>query len=892
MSSSNQGNRDGLAMENRGEVNASNGLGNVTNLMATYDRQAKMAMVDSHKGVTNMHVPSDVIIDDSMPTAVGGVGKMRDISDVNRGRANSGDTSTTTTPTTQSRGDAEEDLEVPSDAIIDDSMPITIRGIGKKMDISDVNRSRANSGASTTPTTTQSRDISDAGSDLEEIMDEMPVPTSRFPTPPSSPEEDTLDRINLTISLADFRQKRQLLADWLVSYDASCDPAGLTAALTTMTGIVLDVASAVSLGYASSGGMSPSLSRERLLSLIDEDEKACASFQRQMSKVLGGACRADGGAFELMAASHMWELRGIEQWAQKWYHSISCGAGPISDISWFREAACGAAPRIYSHSERSVVQGLRQNFLDSLEQLQDLQSFLQDMDSGVVRGLAFGQLTELFPADAASDDVLASPFVMLDQSLDELIRARANFMVQLQELVSSSASHRTIAGSSKIVTTLGFTTGVTLLVCPAIYFPAIGILTLVTSVFGHSLVGEAEDTLHEAVMSKLQQHFNDDRAAGLAFDRRLRGLLQKQGQEKVPVHLLTLLGAWVSEVNQAPQQRTICEDTFAVLGEAVLDVALCLGPIDVAYSFATDSKTTRSLKQIYENVAASQHKLLDLQSRLRQTALRMAPPLPTGFEHTDFELVSMSGIVGNKQVSACLSWVLSEHGQGCRSRCDESLQKVLVNLQLHELEHTEALKEQSSETQSLAELVEDLMQKRQALLTQLDGRFSAIAASGSSLAEGGDIVCWLGAFAGVLVCFVPGGAAIPVGLGMCSNFFWASWALVGSQTLVIATRARQLQYHIAEDRAAQMRVDKRLQQMLRTKPEDSGAGIATDVMKTWLWQHSSNLTHFQQYRGSMGDDPRAALPLQSEDSALIFRDELTTSLDDLQMLRQSLQALS
>jgi len=274
-------------MENRGEVNASNGLDDIINLMATYDRQANMAMVDSHKGVTNLHVPSDVIIDDSMPTM--------------------------------------------------------IQGVGKTWDISDVDRSRANSGASTTTTTTQSRDISDAGEDLEEIMDEMPVPTSRFPTAASSPEEDTLDRINLTTSLADFRQKRQLLADWLVSYDASCDPAGLTAALTTMTGIVLDVASAVSLGYASSGGMSPSLSREQLLSLIDEDEKAFASFQRQMSKVLGGACRADGGAFELMAASHMWELRGIEQWAQKWYHSISCGAGPISDISWFREAACGAA---------------------------------------------------------------------------------------------------------------------------------------------------------------------------------------------------------------------------------------------------------------------------------------------------------------------------------------------------------------------------------------------------------------------------------------------------------------------------------------------------------------------------------------------------------------------
>eukprot|EP00931_Biecheleriopsis_adriatica_P099468 TRINITY_DN73_c0_g1_i4.p1 TRINITY_DN73_c0_g1~~TRINITY_DN73_c0_g1_i4.p1 ORF type:complete len:767 (-),score=197.43 TRINITY_DN73_c0_g1_i4:118-2418(-) len=78
-------------------VNANNGLGDVykkiaslpeserkaieADLMATYDRQAKMAMVDSHKGITNLHVPSDIIIDNSMPTAIRGGGKMWDIND-------------------------------------------------------------------------------------------------------------------------------------------------------------------------------------------------------------------------------------------------------------------------------------------------------------------------------------------------------------------------------------------------------------------------------------------------------------------------------------------------------------------------------------------------------------------------------------------------------------------------------------------------------------------------------------------------------------------------------------------------------------------------------------------------------------------------------------------
>eukprot|EP00931_Biecheleriopsis_adriatica_P099470 TRINITY_DN73_c0_g1_i6.p1 TRINITY_DN73_c0_g1~~TRINITY_DN73_c0_g1_i6.p1 ORF type:complete len:785 (-),score=224.13 TRINITY_DN73_c0_g1_i6:140-2431(-) len=73
-------------------VNANNGLGDVykkiaslpeaertaieADLQATYAKQGKMAYVDSHNGITNLHVPSDVIIDNSMPTAIRGGGKM------------------------------------------------------------------------------------------------------------------------------------------------------------------------------------------------------------------------------------------------------------------------------------------------------------------------------------------------------------------------------------------------------------------------------------------------------------------------------------------------------------------------------------------------------------------------------------------------------------------------------------------------------------------------------------------------------------------------------------------------------------------------------------------------------------------------------------------------
>ena len=73
-------------------VDASNGLGDVyakiatlpederaaieADILAVYDSNPALAMVDSDKGITNLHVPSDVIIDASMPAAIRSSGKM------------------------------------------------------------------------------------------------------------------------------------------------------------------------------------------------------------------------------------------------------------------------------------------------------------------------------------------------------------------------------------------------------------------------------------------------------------------------------------------------------------------------------------------------------------------------------------------------------------------------------------------------------------------------------------------------------------------------------------------------------------------------------------------------------------------------------------------------
>jgi isocitrate dehydrogenase len=76
-------------------INANDGLGSVydkvkghakeeevkTDIAATYEKRPGLAMVDSGKGITNLHVPSDVIIDASMPVVVRDSGKMWNLDD-------------------------------------------------------------------------------------------------------------------------------------------------------------------------------------------------------------------------------------------------------------------------------------------------------------------------------------------------------------------------------------------------------------------------------------------------------------------------------------------------------------------------------------------------------------------------------------------------------------------------------------------------------------------------------------------------------------------------------------------------------------------------------------------------------------------------------------------
>merc|ERR1712232_1378005 len=76
-------------------VNANNGLCDIykkiaslddatkktieADIAATYTKRGNVAMVNANKGITNLHVPSDVIIDNSMPTAIRWGGRMQNI---------------------------------------------------------------------------------------------------------------------------------------------------------------------------------------------------------------------------------------------------------------------------------------------------------------------------------------------------------------------------------------------------------------------------------------------------------------------------------------------------------------------------------------------------------------------------------------------------------------------------------------------------------------------------------------------------------------------------------------------------------------------------------------------------------------------------------------------
>src|SRR6185503_18148415 len=57
-----------LPADKRAEIEA--------DIQAVYARRPPLAMVDSSKGITNLHVPSDVIIDASMPAAIRSSGQM------------------------------------------------------------------------------------------------------------------------------------------------------------------------------------------------------------------------------------------------------------------------------------------------------------------------------------------------------------------------------------------------------------------------------------------------------------------------------------------------------------------------------------------------------------------------------------------------------------------------------------------------------------------------------------------------------------------------------------------------------------------------------------------------------------------------------------------------
>lgn len=563
------------------------------------------------------------------------------------------------------------------------------------------------------------------------------------------------DCLSLAVALTSFMQKRRLLADWLVSYVDHFNTSWLAsagsktaAALTTVTGIVLFfvpvttvagaicLTSGVSLGAVSSGGeaVASSISRDRLQSLMYDDEQSFASFQRHLSRVLLGRCRSDGKNLDPTVPAHMWELRGIEQWSRDWFQGPSCQAGPISDSS----------------SQKDVARRLHQNLSDTLEQLEALDSFLRDSDSGVVGSLAFGQQSRLSPTGFMGDvdAVAASSFAALNQTLDQLIQKRAHFIVQLQELAQSSVANRLVANSSKTVTALGSATGAVLFLCPPTMLA--GLITFVASGVTNGMINGTENIVNRQTMQKLQQCCDDDREAELAFDQRLRRALQSTEEESLSAQLVTVLGAWAGEAGRSlARHHAEVWDSDAVLQDAFLSLKGFYAPLDCVYSWAHASITERSVQQICQDVIASQEKLLDLRRRLSDVALKTIPPVADSLMRDDSDPAS-SGSSQLREVLQCL---------------DELLEDVEPPIDLMADELPELL----------LELTDDLMQKRQTLVTWLDDWHSAISANRLTR-ESSRVICVVGTITGVVLTFVPA-TAIAGGIvtGSCGGteaFLW------------------------------------------------------------------------------------------------------------------------
>ncbi|MGR5469802.1 NADP-dependent isocitrate dehydrogenase, partial [Vibrio astriarenae] len=59
---------ESLPTEQKSEIEAA--------ILAVYETQPELAMVDSDRGITNLHVPSDIIVDASMPAMLRSSGQM------------------------------------------------------------------------------------------------------------------------------------------------------------------------------------------------------------------------------------------------------------------------------------------------------------------------------------------------------------------------------------------------------------------------------------------------------------------------------------------------------------------------------------------------------------------------------------------------------------------------------------------------------------------------------------------------------------------------------------------------------------------------------------------------------------------------------------------------
>jgi len=514
----------------------------------------------------------------------------------------------------------------------------------------------------------------------------------------------------------------------------------------------------------------------------------------------------------------------------------------------------------------------------------------------MLAGASGGQEAEAGAEDWEAEEAMAAMGVLpaLEASLEALVSKRRELLAKLEALIFTCKLKRGVANSSKTVAAVATVTGAVLFFIPATSLA--GLITVVSASGVGAVTTGGEATANRATMRALQQCADEDRTAEAAFDRCLRAALRGAGPGPLPSRVATLLGSWLGgALATAGSQPTL-------QSEAVRSLRMIWTPLDCAYSWATTSYTSQSVQQVYEDVKATQKKLLELQQCLELVVEAVKAGEVDRIDMTPRPVEECSPL-GGSNASELAALQDPKKQRACRPR-SKSIENANVVAFLDGLieERTSILGDEDhpdDAPSSLVEALTALIRRRKQLVDWMDHflegrRTSQLAISGSQL------LSVVGNITGVVLLFIP--ATSVAGGIVLTSMYGVDVGVGTNKTLMDRSKESELQRCVAEDQRAQQAFDRRLLAVLRGEewpsgeavqsPDDEASGTeaqrsAAAVVEAWV-QARSALAHGRGPRGGLGAGSGAALPLQAEETARQFRQDLRGLLADLRELRSRL----